>query len=137
VKLVFADTAFYQAFFNRQDMLHELATSMFDELDAAIVTTEYVLLELGAVMSRGALRGVFVDFIDRARRDTYTEIVPASPELFEQGLRLFSARPDKDWSMVDCISFTVMERRGIQDALTGDKDYIQAGYRALLAPPLD
>jgi uncharacterized protein len=137
VKLVFADTAFYQAFFNRQDMLHELATSMFDELDAAIVTTEYVLLELGAVMSRGALRGVFVDFIDRARRDTYTEIVPASPELFEQGLRLFSARPDKDWSMVDCISFTIMERRGIQDALTADRDYIQAGYRALLAPPLE
>ncbi len=137
MKLVFADTAFYQAFFNRKDMLHELATSLFHDLDAAVVTTEYVLLELGAMMSRGPLRGVFVDFVHRACRDSYTEIVPASPELFEEGLHLFSARPDKDWSMVDCISFTIMKRRGIQDALTADRDYIQAGYRALLAPPLD
>ncbi len=41
-------------------------------------------------------------------------------------------RPDKDWSLTDCISFVVMEEHGITDALTGDHHFEQAGFRALL-----
>jgi len=41
-------------------------------------------------------------------------------------------RRDKDWPLTDCISFVVMEDEGISEALTGDKHFEQAGFKALL-----
>jgi hypothetical protein len=43
-----------------------------------------------------------------------------------------ASRPDKDWSLIDCISFVVMEEEGIQEALTADQHFEQAGFTALL-----
>jgi hypothetical protein len=51
---------------------------------------------------------------------------------FDAGMELYADRPDKDWSLTDCISFVVMQERGITDALTGDRHFEQAGFRALL-----
>jgi hypothetical protein len=58
--------------------------------------------------------------------------VPASRELFDSGWALYQDRPDKDWSLTDCISFVAMRERGIIEALTGDHHFEQAGFRALL-----
>ena len=41
-------------------------------------------------------------------------------------------RLDKDWSLTDCISFIVMRRRGLTDALTSDHHFEQAGFTILL-----
>jgi uncharacterized protein len=48
------------------------------------------------------------------------------------GLNLFAARPDKEWSLTDCISFAVIEPRGISDALTGDHHFEQAGFQCTI-----
>jgi predicted nucleic acid-binding protein len=53
-------------------------------------------------------------------------------DLYEAGIELYRARADKDWSLTDCISFVVMEERGIADALTGDRHFEQAGFQAML-----
>jgi predicted nucleic acid-binding protein len=45
---------------------------------------------------------------------------------------LYDARPDKKWTLTDCISFVVMQERGITEALTGDQHFEQAGFTALL-----
>jgi predicted nucleic acid-binding protein len=60
-------------------------------------------------------------------------VVPPSTELFEAGIDLYSRRPDKEWSLTDCISFVVMQERGITEALTGDYHFVQAGFSILLA----
>ena len=39
---------------------------------------------------------------------------------------------DKEWTLTDCISFVVMQREGITDALTADHHFEQAGFVALL-----
>ena len=52
--------------------------------------------------------------------------------MFDKGVGLYAARPDKDWSLTDCISFVVMQEHGITDALTGDHHFEQAGFKALL-----
>lgn len=49
-----------------------------------------------------------------------------------QGIELYSQRPDKNWSLTDCISFQVMKSFGITEALTGDHHFEQAGFVALL-----
>jgi len=43
-----------------------------------------------------------------------------------------SARPDKEWSLTDCISSVAMNERNITDALTSDHHFEQAGFRILL-----
>jgi len=45
---------------------------------------------------------------------------------------LYQNRPDKNWSLTDCISFVVMQEHGITEALTADRHFEQAGFVPLL-----
>jgi predicted nucleic acid-binding protein len=53
---VFADTSFYQALLNPGDQWHPAALNISRELRRPVITSDYVLCELGALMSQG-LRG--------------------------------------------------------------------------------
>ncbi len=43
---------------------------------------------------------------------------------------LYRSRADKNWSLIDCLSFVIVERRAVTDALTTDRHFEQAGFRA-------
>lgn len=60
------------------------------------------------------------------------EIVWVDEPLFERAWEFYDARPDKEWSLTDCVSFALMNQRGLSDALTYDHHFKQAGFRALL-----
>jgi uncharacterized protein len=83
-------------------------------------------------MASHVKRQVFVKLHDVLRGDRRVEIAPATSEAFAEGIKLYADRPDKDWSLTDCISFIVMKERGIIEALTGDHHFEQAGFRAAL-----
>jgi predicted nucleic acid-binding protein len=74
---------------------------------------------------------------ERISHDPRIEVVPFTHELNEGALRLFTDRSDKEWSLTDCLSFVVMGRRNVQQALTADHHFEQAGFRAVLSetPP--
>jgi uncharacterized protein len=59
-------------------------------------------------------------------------VVAQSRETFLAGLELYQQRPDKGYSLTDCISMQTMRREGISDALTNDRHFEQEGFRALL-----
>jgi predicted nucleic acid-binding protein len=40
---------------------------------------------------------------------------------------------DKEWGLIDCISFVVMTEAGVKQALTFDQHFEQAGFEALMA----
>jgi predicted nucleic acid-binding protein len=77
-------------------------------------------------------RHLYVPFVDELLEESATVFVPSSATLLRQGLALFADRPDKDWSLVDCISILVMQQRRLKEALTTDRHFVQAGFRALL-----
>jgi uncharacterized protein len=60
------------------------------------------------------------------------KIIPASPDDFELGLSLYEQRPDKEWSLTDCISMEAMRREQIRHVLTTDHHFEQAGFEILL-----
>jgi predicted nucleic acid-binding protein len=58
-------------------------------------------------------------------------VVPQSRESFVAGLELYRARPDKGYSLVDCISMQTMRKEGLTEVLTSDRHFEQEGFRAL------
>jgi uncharacterized protein len=129
---VFADTFYYLALINPEDEAHERAVALSQTLRAPVVTTAWILTEVADAMSDPRNRAAFVALLDVLRSDPEVEIVPASQTLFEQGLGLYTRRPDKDWSLTDCISIVTMGEREMTQALTADHHFVQAGFEALL-----
>jgi predicted nucleic acid-binding protein len=64
--------------------------------------------------------------------DTDAVIIPATTDLFSQGHELYAHRPDKDWSLTDCISFITMQEKEVTEALTADHHFEQAGFALLI-----
>jgi predicted nucleic acid-binding protein len=131
---VFADTFHYLAILDPTDESHERALELSRRLRRRVVTTAWVLTEVGDALCEPTNRGIFTGLIRLLKGDANTDIVPASQDVFERGLDLHSHRPDKAWSLTDFISFVVMTERGLTDALTGDHHFEQAGFKALLRP---
>jgi len=127
----FADTFYFLALLNPIDRAHAAAMNQ-SHGPGRILTTEWVLTELADGMASHTQRTGFVDLHRLLRSDADAEIVPATAELFARGMGLYEARADKDWSLTDCISFIVMQDRGITEVLTGDHHFEQAGFKVLL-----
>lgn len=89
-------------------------------------------MEVADALSAPANRQAVVDLLDILKHSEDVQIVSPSQEHFDAGFELFRNRPDKYWSLTDCISFEVMREFGISEALTGDRHFEQAGFRALL-----
>lgn len=97
-----------------------------------VVTGRWVLTEVADGLARSPDgRGVFVRLVQDLGNHPGVRIVPYSDDLFTTGLDLYAHRPDKQWSLTDCVSFVVMDREGIAEALTGDHHFEQAGFAAL------
>jgi hypothetical protein len=58
--------------------------------------------------------------------------VHLTPDLFAQGFGLYKSHQDKAWGLVDCISFVAMRAARVNQALTFDQHFVQAGFQALM-----
>ena len=99
------------------------------------VTTRAVLFEVGDALCKPRHRLSACRLLDALEADAQTQIVPTGEELCVRALDLFRQRPDKDWSLTDCLSFVVMTDFGLTQALTTDEHFEQAGFKALLREP--
>ena len=129
---VFADTFYFIALANPRDEAHQRAVAWTRTYAGRLVTTTWILTEFANHMSDPRNRPEFVATLNDLRASDKVRIVPADQALWDDGLQLYAGRPDKDWSLTDCISFVVMQREGLRDALTGDRHFEQAGFVALL-----
>jgi predicted nucleic acid-binding protein len=132
MKPVFCDTVYFLALLNPADRLHARAVAFSRGTDRPLVTTEWVVLEVGDALCRGANRARFGQLLDILWKSPNTEIISASNARFRRGCDLFLSRPDKDWSLTDCTSFVVMQERSLSEALTHDHHFEQAGFSILL-----
>ncbi len=130
---LFADAFFFIAILNKSDRAHKRAEAyLFPQLTRPLLTTAWVLIEVADGLAQPHQRFAVVRLLTALRSYPGVEIIPPDPALFERGFELYSQRPDKGWSLTDCISFIVMSDCGLTDAPTGDHHFEQAGFRALL-----
>jgi len=97
-----------------------------------VTTTTGVLLEIGNSLAKPHVRPYAGQAIESLLRDPSVEVVQLNNELFARALELYQRRSDKEWGLVDCVSFVVMSDRGLTEALTSDEHFEQAGFIALL-----
>jgi predicted nucleic acid-binding protein len=128
---VFADTFYFLALLNKRDEAHARAVESAACLEQ-IVTSEWVLTDLADGLASSRNRGMFLRTRRELLSDENVQVVPLDLELYEEGVKLYTSRPDKQWSLTDCTSFVIMQREGITEALTGDHHFEQAGFVALL-----
>jgi predicted nucleic acid-binding protein len=135
MKKVFADTCYWIAILNPKDDLHLKAKQASEGLGPVfIVTSEMVLVELlNAFAERGdRFRGVATQMAEQIKSAPNCEVVPQTSIQFTKALERYKNRADKSWSLTDCASFLIMEEKNINEALTHDDHFLQAGFLALL-----
>lgn len=131
---VFLDTAYAIALSAPTDAFHQRAIRLADQLEVAgtqLVTTQAVLLEIGNSLCKQRYRQGAVQLLYSLEADPKVEIVLLSEDLYTRSFQFYCNRPDKEWGLTDCISFTVMQDREMIEALTTDEHFQQAGFRAL------
>jgi predicted nucleic acid-binding protein len=136
VRAVFADTFYWVALTNPDDSRYREAIGLDNALaGATIVTTDEILTEFMTFFSADPwLRHRAAVTVRRLLLDTAVQVIPQTRESFLAGLSLFEARPDKGYSLTDCISMQTMRRESIAEALTNDRHFEQEGFRALFRP---
>ena len=132
MRTVFADTFYFLALWNPHDQGHAKALAFTNGYREALLTTDWIVTELADALACPPNRQRFLRFVRLLQQQKELAIVPASRTLLEEGLGFYESRPDKEWSLTDCISFVVMKKEGIVEALTGDHHFEQAGFVALL-----
>jgi uncharacterized protein len=133
VRRVFADTLYWLAIFIPGDEWADAARAA-NLADTSLITTENVLSEfLAAVSAHGdRARRLACRFVREILTDSDVEVVAQSHESFLAGLALYERRPDKQYSLVDCISMNVMRQQHVQEILTHDRHFSQEGFVRLL-----
>ena len=132
---VFLDTSYAVALSAGRDERHKRAVELADELEAAnthFVTTRAILLEIGNALSRLRHRAAAISLLTALENDSKVEIVPLSEDLYNRALERYRDHVDKEWGLIDCVSFVVMNDKGLTEALTADNHFHQAGFRILL-----
>lgn len=135
MRIVFADTGYWIALLNPRDDLHNKALKLSKTLKSThTVTSEMVLTEvLNDFSDRGEyFRKAAVSLIQGLDQNPNATVIPQTSIQFQTAMLLYEQRPDKAWSQTDCVSFQIMEKQAISEALAYDKHFVQAGYTALM-----
>ena len=135
MKTVFADTLYWVSGLNPRDQWHRTVVAAEMALgDFRIVTTETVLIEVLNYYCENTayLRQAAAKLVNNILVDPDIEVVAHTAAAFQTGLALFEARPDKGYSLTDCVSMNVMRERGILEVLTHDKHFAQEGFVVLI-----
>lgn len=135
MRTVFADTFYWVAIANPRDQWHEKAERVSQSLEQTrLVTTDEVLVEFLTLLSLYGeeMRNTAVRLTRSILNDPNVQVVPQTRTSFLSGLALYERRPDKQYSLTDCISMQTMRDQGLSEVLTHDHNFEQERFTILL-----
>jgi predicted nucleic acid-binding protein len=134
MRRVFADSLYWIALSHQRDQWHTAAMKASHVLQSAeIVTTQEMLGEfLTAFRHTPRLRSIAARRVQQITAEPQITVIPQSDHSFQAGFALYQSRPDKQYSLTDCISMEAMRVEGITEILTHDIHFKQEGFTILL-----
>jgi uncharacterized protein len=133
---VFLDTSGWIALLSSDDEYHAAAIDMLGELQKSrrsLVTTDWILAETGNGLARTPAKIPFLKSVATLFHSPQSRLIWIQEEILEAASELYAKTDDKHWGLVDCASFVVMQHEEIQEALSTDRHFVQAGFRCLLS----
>ncbi|MGI8467157.1 MAG: type II toxin-antitoxin system VapC family toxin [Pyrinomonadaceae bacterium] len=129
---LFLDTSGLLCLFDKADSRHESAAKFFRQAKS-LFTSNYVLAEfIPLVMSRKLHRTSALFFLKNFVLLPRLELVWVDEKTHQMAMSLIEDRLDKNYSLCDAVSFVIMRKREISEALTTDKHFEQEGFIRLL-----
>jgi predicted nucleic acid-binding protein len=123
------DTSGLLCCLDASDFRHQDAVTFFEAASVRL-THNYVLVEFVALAAARRLpRNIALLFAETLLSNPDIELTWVDRPLHEAAMTLLREQPDKNYSLCDAVSFLLMRTRGIQDALTTDHHFEQAGFR--------
>jgi uncharacterized protein len=129
---VFVDTSAVYAFLVGAEASHpEVVSAFSDAMNGGrrLRTSSYVLVETGALLQRRIGMPAVRDL--QARLVPLLSVAWVDRNLHEKAVSRLLRADRRALSLVDCVSFELMAAEGIHDALTLDRHFVEAGFRAL------
>lgn len=126
------DTSGLMCLFDQREFRHASATNLYDSANQRL-THNYVFAEFIALaIARRAPLGDALRFIEAIRRSDEIRTAWVDPGLHERAMQLLIERKDKRWTLCDAVSFVLMNDDNLEQALTTDHNFEQAGFVRLL-----
>lgn len=126
---VFVNTSAFYAVFDRDDSNHDRARGAWERLlfeSASLLTTNYVLLEISALLQHrlgiAALRTFQEDVLPLLRVEWILE------QRHQAGVEAVLAAARKKLSPVDCVSFQTMRLNAVHTAFCFDSHFREQGF---------
>ncbi len=132
---VFVDTSGFLALWDAGDQHHESAVRLQVELARKkyrFTTSDYILDETITLLLMRHSHDAAHDFLRTATGSSSLELQWVDSERFHAAANLFGIHDDKEWSFTDCVSFALMRELSIEDSMTSDHHFRQAGFNPLL-----
>ncbi len=124
---VFVDTSAFFALADQTDRNHAAARQYVEVVATALFTSNVIVHETITLIRMRLGFDQAVQFGKRLLAETAIPIVRVTPDDERQAWKIFQRYRDKRLSFVDCTSFAVMQRLGIQTAFAFDDDVRQVG----------
>lgn len=132
---VFVDTVYWIAIVRPNDSWAGSAQKARSFLtNSILITTDEVLIEFLNTLASGGekVRLTAAKMVQAILKDPNVKVIPQTRDSFLKGMELYVNRPDKKYSLTDCISMNVMKNLSINKVLTKDHHFEQERYEILM-----
>jgi predicted nucleic acid-binding protein len=136
MKIIFADSFYWIALLSPKDTWHSRVIEWSQSYpDVSLLITDGIIDEIFAHFSKQGdiLRGKVIELYQNILDEPNIQLIAYNQELRQAGIELYQKRPDKGYSLADCISMAIMKKLNISEVLTNDKHFSQEGFTILFS----
>ena len=131
MKKIFVDTSAWFALVNEDDINHDLAVEWFRNNPLPLFTTNHIFAETLTLIRMRLGHTQALAFGNMLLDSGSLQFYWTTPDEEKAAWQFFQKYSDKDFSFIDCISFSVMKGQRFKEAFAFDKHFIQAGFNAI------
>lgn len=131
MNLVFVDTGAFYALADRKDPAHGRAKKFYRGRKGGLLTTDFIFAETMSLMTKRLGKKTAVAFGRAILESPAIRIEEPSASVRETAWSIFSGQLDKEYDLIDCISFGIMEAFGIREVFGFDRHFRQYGFTLL------
>ena len=124
----FVDSSFWIALTLKRDAHHDEALRLWEAGTGALLTTNHIIGETWTFLRRRDSHALAVRFRYRAAESSYLTAVHSDEDLEAEAWRWLRRHDERPYSFVDAVSFALMRRRRLREALAFDGDFSAAGF---------